>query len=426
MLLAATQTPEATAAYLRTLPAVRERCARVFELAKQDKLQHFVFNESKEADVVQFCCEIINRDFGSNYASIPPHGRWRHFDVYEPRLQPLVETWSSSNTPKLEIARRLIELFLVSVLLDAGAGPTWSYTSPGTSKAYSRSEGLAVASLDMYKAGFFSGKQKDDVWRVDADGLARAGEATVGRAMQVGTDNHMEGLAGRAALLSNLGLALQDSRELFGADARAGNLVDFLATQLKDGHVHVFVLWAALMDGLVRVWPATRTKFGGVSLGDVWPCPALVAQGADPAKGEDLVPFHKLTQWLAYSLVEPLERVLGWKVDGLDDMTGLPEYRNGGLFVDFGVLQLRSAPPAGEIPQFEPSHPAIVEWRALTVILLDRAATAIRKQLGAPDLSTAQILEAATWKGGREIAKRKRGATGGGPPIGIISDGTVF
>ncbi|EJD42070.1 DUF1688-domain-containing protein [Auricularia subglabra TFB-10046 SS5] len=272
-----------------------------------------------------------------------------------PRLRPLVETWASSSTPKLEIARRLIELNVVSVLLDAGAGPTWSYTSPGTPKAYSRSEGLAVASLDMYKAGFFSGKEKDDVGRVDADGLARAGETTAGRAMQVGVDNQMDGLAGRAALLSNLGMALQDSKELFGADARAGNLVDFLATQLKDGHVHVFVLWAALMDGLVRVWPATRTKFGGVSLGNVWPCPALVTHGADPSNGEDLVPFHKLTQWLAYSLVEPLERVLGWKVDGLDDMTRLPEYGNGtvrplahtaifstdnaqgGLFVEFGV-----------------------------------------------------------------------------------------
>jgi len=84
------------------------------------------------------------------------------------------------------------------------------------------------------------------------------------------------------------------------------------------------------MEGLVKVWPATRTNFGGCSLGDVWPCPALVAaEGADPAKGDDLVPFHKLTQWLAYSLTEPLQTILGWKVDGIEHMTGLPEYRNG-------------------------------------------------------------------------------------------------
>ncbi|KZW00158.1 DUF1688-domain-containing protein [Exidia glandulosa HHB12029] len=425
MNLAATQSPETTAAYLRTLPAIRERCARVFKLGQEDKLQHFTYHAEHEPAVVQFCIEIIQRDFGTNYASIPPHGRWRHFDVDKPRLQPIVDSWRSSGTDDIEIARRLVELSLVSVLLDAGAGPVWSFHESSTGKRYGRSEGLAVASLEMYESGFFSGG--NEKWRVDAEGLSRASETNVGRAMQVDSDNRMDGLTGRAALLSNLGLALQDGKEFFGAEARAGNLVDFLATQLKDGHVHIFALWSALMDGLVRVWPATRTKFGGVSLGDVWPCPALVSNGADRSKGDDLVPFHKLTQWLAYSLVEPLERILGWKVDGLEDMTGLPEYRNGGLFVDFGVLKLRNPPDdPNEIPQYEPSHPAIVEWRALTVILLDRTAAAIRKELNVPDLSTAQILESATWKGGREIAKRKRGASGGGPPIGIVSDGTVF
>jgi len=110
---------------------------------------------------------------------------------------------------------------------------------------------------------------------------------------------------------------------------------------------------------------------------------------------------------------------------------------------DFGVLQLRNLPEDGSIPQFEPSHPAIVEWRAMTVVLLwatvffecnktvltcplsDRIAEAIRKELKEPGLSTAQILESATWKGGREIARQKR-SPAGGPPINIISDGTVF
>jgi hypothetical protein len=46
-------------------------------------------------------------------------------------------------------------------------------------------------------------------------------------------------------------------------------------------------------------------------------------------EGDELVPFHKLTGWTTYSLVEPIEKILGWKFDGLEDMTGLPEYRNG-------------------------------------------------------------------------------------------------
>jgi len=52
------------------------------------------------------------------------------------------------------------------------------------------------------------------------------------------------------------------------------------------------------------------------------------------------VPFHKLSQWLAYSLIEPLEAA-GIAVDGLGDLTALAEYRNGGLLVDLGVIRPR-------------------------------------------------------------------------------------
>ena len=130
-------------------------------------------------------------------------------------------------------------------------------------------------------------------------------------------------------------------------------------------------------------------------------------------------------------------------------MTGLPEYRNGGLLLDLGVLTLKKGAlpidPKSGLPRVAPSHPAIVEWRAMTVIELcavsksynlllliivhirDRIADAIRKQLGlrTDQLTLAQVLESATWKGGREIAKAKRPETCG-PPIEIESDGTVF
>jgi len=152
-------------------------------------------------------------------------------------------------------------------------------------------------------------------------------------------------------------------------------------------------------------------------------------------EGDELVPFHKLTGWTTYSLVEPIEKILGWKFDGLEDMTGLPEYRNGGLLLDLGVISLKpQAIPAtyypsasSPIPRLPASHPAIVEWRAMTVIELDRIAEQIRGKLNLSkeQLTLAQVLESATWKGGREIAKEKRPESGG-PPIEIISDGTVF
>jgi Protein of unknown function (DUF1688) len=99
-----------------------------------------------------------------------------------------------------------------------------------------------------------------------------------------------------------------------------------------------------------------------------------------------------LTQWLTYSLIEVFEKVLEWRVDGVEDMTGLPEYRNGeigcsqregrhqltgilgGLLVDLGVLTLKPnalpIDPKSGLPCAEPSHPAIVEWRAMTVMEL--------------------------------------------------------
>jgi len=436
MNISAISSVEATVAYLRTLPSIRERCSRVHALAQEGKLEYFDYHPEKEEEVVRFCAGIIERDFGTAYDTIPPHSRWRHFDAGRERIAPLLAQWSKELTP-LDTAKRLIDLFLVSVLLDAGAGNAWAYTEKGGAK-FGRSEGLAIASLDMFLAGFFAG---DGGLQVDAAGLKRITPQSTGNAMQVSEANPMSGLEGRSSLLANLGNALSASPEMFGTDGRPGNLLDFLAKEgrTKDGvtHVHASVLWHVLIEGLAPIWPATRTQLGGVALGDVWPCSALTRHTvklnpAESIAGADLVPFHKLSQWLAYSLVEPVEKVLGWKVEGLEDMTGLPEYRNGGLLVDFGVLTLRKETvssfypdPNVDIARLAPSHPAIIEWRAMTVIELDRIAAALRKHLNAPNLTLAQVLESATWKGGREIAKQRRPETSG-PPIEIESDGTVF
>ncbi|KAH9857373.1 hypothetical protein C2E23DRAFT_881004 [Lenzites betulinus] len=440
----ALDSPAQTAAYLRTLPAIRERCGRVHALAQRGALEYFEYHPEKEREAAAFCVDIIKRDFGTDFASIPPHGRWRHLDAGRPRVRPLIEQWRAA-TPApddREVCRRLLDLFLVSVLLDAGAGNAWTYTEGEGRPAFSRSEGLGVASVKMFERGFFSG-DAGQPHRVDAEGLARVTVPEVAAAMQVSDANPMVGLEGRTSLLINLSKALKANTTYFGTSARPGGLVDFLEGEAQEVNgtrtVHIFALWTALIDGLAPIWPATRTALGGVSLGDVWPCAALAAHpssAAPPPPGDELVPFHKLTGWITYSLVEPLEQVLGWRFEGLEHMTGLPEYRNGGLLVDTGVLTLRPGvldatlfpDPSSGIPKLLPSHPAIIEWRAMTVIELDRIADEIRAQLGGltrEQLTLAQVLESATWKGGREIAKAKRPATGG-PPIDIQSDGTVF
>ncbi|KAF9445426.1 DUF1688-domain-containing protein [Macrolepiota fuliginosa MF-IS2] len=423
-------TPQTTAAYLRTLPAIRERCSRVYDLATQGKLQYFDYHPAKEVDAADFCLGIIKRDYNSDPANIQPHGRWRHLDAGTSRIEPLLAKWSSEQVDGKEKARRLIDLFLVSVLLDAGAGNLWKYTEPSTENVFNRSEGLGVASVHMFKNGFFSGVEGQPC-RVDAAGLAKITAERTAAAMQVTDSNPMTGLEGRASLLFNLSKALSASPQFFGAEGRPGNIIDFLESQAlptSPPTIPLSALWTALLDGLNPIWPS-RISLGGIALGDVWPCPTL----AQTASGESdiLVPFHKLTQWLTYSLVEIFQKVLGWNVQGLEDMTGLPEYRNGGLLVDLGVLTLKpnalSTDPKSGLPTAPPSHPAIVEWRAMTVIELDRIANLIREKLNLTpaQLSLAQVLEAATWKGGREIAKTKRPETGG-PPIEIESDGTVF
>jgi hypothetical protein len=89
------------------------------------------------------------------------------------------------------------------------------------------------------------------------------------------------------------------------------------------------------------------------------------------------------------------------------------------------TLKPQFANPDHTPPRFPPSSQVIIEWRALTVIALDLVADRIKRKLGpeAGEMTTAQVLESATWKAGREVAKEKRG---GGPPIEIVSDGTVF
>jgi hypothetical protein len=348
--------------------------------------------------------------------SIPYHARWRHFAAGgRDRWGELAA--SLGGLEGAEVARLRVELCVVSVLLDAGAGAAWFYTEPATGAVLNRSEGLAVASLDAFRAGLFSGDPLRHPLRADADGLSRLGADALGRAFQAGPGNPLEGLEGRAALVRNLGAALAARPDLFGTDPpRIGGLFDHLLGQATAGGLPARSILAAVLDGFGPIWPG-RLSIGGVGLGDVWRHPLAAPDGPVPG----LVPFHKLSQWLAYSLVEVFEEA-GVPVSGLDELTGLPEYRNGGLLLDSGVLVLRD--PALAVEPLPVGHQAIVEWRALTVALLDRLAGRVRARLDCPDMPLARILEGGTWAAGRRIAAALR--PDGGPPLRVLSDGTVF
>ena len=168
---------------------------------------------------------------------------------------------------------------------------------------------------------------------------------------------------------------------------------------------------------LSPIWPA-QNALGTVPLGDCWRHSAVHGPGLT----DGWMPFHKLSQWLTYSLIEPFEWG-GVQVRGLDALTGLPEYRNGGLLLDSGVIRLKD--PAQASRTHQAGDELVVEWRALTVALLDELAPKVRGILGlsAAELPLACVLEGGTWAAGRVLAQRLRGGT---PPLNIASDGTVF
>ncbi|KAG5365883.1 Uracil catabolism protein 4 [Yarrowia sp. B02] len=405
--------------YLLTLPSVRERSTKVFDQAKAGKLTNFTADFDKLPAVAEYVHKLIERDYQSDASKIPPHGRWQHFDVGHKRLEPLIESWQKKGVSKDEIAARLVDLFVVSVLLDAGAGPTWTYKE-GSGQKTGRSEGIAIASLDMFAAGLFG-----DSDTVTGPGLERLTLEQLSDGFQVSDKNPMDGLEGRYNLLVRLGKALIASPELFGPSARPGHLITYLKS--TEGPIKIATLWEALMKGLGPIWPEGRLKINGQALGDAWVCSSLPNPSGDEAGS--VTPFHKLTQWLTYSILVPMKEYGGLTFVGEEQLTGLPEYRNGGLLVDFGVLTLKpealkqSLSGPNDLPKFEPSSDVIVEWRALTVGFLDAILPLVNAKLEKP-LVLPQLLEAGTWKAGREIAKEKR--ANGGPPIEIQSDGTVF
>lgn len=418
-------------AYLRTPAAIRERCDRLYTLACADQLHHFRCNLHQVDSVANYVIEVMRDEYPD--LNIPFHSRWRHFEVGNiPRLAEL-EQHLAGLTP-LQKAQTKFDLAIVSVLLDAGAGSDWQYHDQDSGLVFRRSEGLAVASFRMFCQGGFS-SDSQCLLQADAQGLQQLTAQKLAQGFQVSQTNPLLGVQGRVELLQRLGQSLNTMPQMFGTEnPRPGNLVNYLLGldlgagdwELGSGKTEFPIpnqlaarkVLSAVLEGLGNIWPG-RLAIAGVNLGDVWLHPAL--------KGDKIsdryVPFHKLSQWLTYSLLEPLQE-LGLEISGLDELTGLPEYRNGGLCLDLGLLEVKDSAILQE--RHLPGSEVIVEWRALTVSLLDTIATAIRKQLNlsATQLPLVKVLQGGTWTAGRRIAAELR--VGGTPPIQIESDGTVF
>lgn len=390
--------------FLLSPAAVRQSAESILELTQAGKT-HFTYHPEKFNEVVDYVVTVINENYPDH--NIPFHSRWGHFRVGGINRAGFLND-KIRNRDEMEQARIKLDLVITSVLLDAGAGNVWAYNEKTSGKMFNRSEGLGVASFYLFMEGALS---EDGSMKATATGLQSLTAKRLKEAFQVTEENPLVGVEGRLSLLQNLGRTVAEKRELFPL-GRPGSIVDYL--ELRYGKTITGPeLLRAVLDGLGEIWPG-RLKVAGVNLGDAWSY-ANVPGG--------VAVFHKLSQWMTYSLIEPLIEA-GFTVTDVDKLTGLAEYRNGGLLVDRELITLKN--PALLEKAHHPSTDLVIEWRGLTVALLDRIGAEVQKKLNKTpaNFPLAKVLEGGTWWAGRKAAKAKRADSS--PPIKIESDGTVF
>lgn len=397
------------AATLRSTAEIRHRANGLLARARAGDSPWFTVRDDALPGAAAEVADLTVQRFPD--LAIPFHSRWRHFEAGG-----VHRTLDLDGADGPSRARAMIDLAVVSVLLDAGAGPDWRYREERSGLEFSRSEGLGVASWHAFTAGVFSSDPVRPL-QADAAGLIDLDTERLAAAMQVGPGNPLVGFEGRADVLRRLGSALADQPGVFGDPGRPGGIYDLLVTDPAAPTVAAHDILTVLLTSLSRIWLADNVV-DGEPMGDCWRHSAVPGPGATAG----WMPFHKLSQWLTYSLLEPFDWS-GVEVTGIDALTGLPEYRNGGLLLDTGVLALRA--DSWSAAEWSPADELVVEWRALTVALLDELAVLVRARLGvdAEALPLACVLEGGTWAAGRVLAQRLRG---GLPPLTVISDGTVF
>lgn len=389
--------------YIFSPNAIRDRCEDIYKYAKSGGT-HFHVHENKLKNCAQFVHEVIKENYSK--LEIPFHSRWRHFNAGQkenPNVHRLEDFHNSIKTlSPIDKIKKKWSLAIPSVLLDAGAGMSWQYVDNKNKMNFSKSEGLALATLEMYYDGFFE----------NADALLSINEKVIEKYFQVSPSNPLVGIEGRVTLMKNLGELLKKQSVIYKSE-KLGDLLDMVPRQ-SNGSISAVSILKVLLEQLNPIWPS-RIVMNKVNLGDVWLY--------QPLAKDFLVPFHKLSQWMTYSLLEPLmESEIS--VSDVDRLTGLSEYRNGGLFLDSGVLELKDHKMAEK--QHDPGSELVIEWRALTICLLDKITHLLQEKLKKTpkEFPLAKVLEGGTWWAGRKIAQSKR--PDGAPPIQIKSDGTVF
>lgn len=409
---------EVAASELRSTQAVRERCGQLLARARRGGSGWFEIDDAALDEAAHHVATATRQRYRD--LRVPIYSHWRQFEAGGVNRKALL-TPLLVGMPAATRVHATIDLAVVSVLLGAGPGLEWKYTEASTGQVLTRIEGMAVASLHAFIGGLFS-SDKDRPCQADAKGLRALVTDRLAQALQVTPANPLAGLESRVIRLRRLGELLAEQPEVFGDDGRPGGLFDAIVSPFgfavpPTADVDAQDILAQVLITLGEAWPLNN-HLDGISVGDCWRHPAVKGAGAS----DGWLPLHGPAQWLTYSLLEPFQWA-GVRVRGLTGLTAPPEYRHGGLLVDSGVIRLRNAQAAAQT--WKPGDEIIVEWRALTVALIDELAPRVRRLLHLDEhhLPLGNLLEGGTWAAGRELAQRLRG---GLPPLRVVSDGTVF
>lgn len=178
-------TPADAIAWLRSPQAIRERCGEIYAMVERGDSSHFTIALSALPAAARYVADVVRENYPE--LAVPYHSRWRHFSVGGADRWARIVKQNEHLAPN-EIARVRIDLAVISVLLDAGAGDAWRYREADENGVHARSEGLAVASVDLFKSGALS-NDADQPLRADAQALAKFSAAALEDAFQVTDDN---------------------------------------------------------------------------------------------------------------------------------------------------------------------------------------------------------------------------------------------
>ena len=386
---------------------IRTRCMSLLNAGRENSLLYFKVNEKNIARCISVISEVTKRNYPN--LKIPYHSRWRNLEQFSSNF---LEFSAKGEAKNVFHCRAALDFVFVSVLIDSGAGKNWKYADNISGQVYSRSEGLALSSLRMIESGMFSA-DPDNSWRVDSAVLQTLDERVFLDGIQGTKENHLDGFEDRLKILCNLGDVLTEISN--GQGMRPSDLILGLVEQ---NSIDLTKVLEALLRVLAPIWPLGM-KISGRHYGDVGRHSLIVTSDATTG----LVPIHKLSQWLVYSLIEPLEST-GIDICGVKNLTGLGEYRNGGLLIDTGVLELIE-PQSRQIVA-EPTSELVVEWRSLTIAILDELVPQVARTLGIREneFCLPMLLQGGSWSAGRFLAYRR--SKDGEPPINLRNTGAVF